>query len=103
MYRYHEIGTLIRYKPEAAAREILDLIRDHRGNVAACAQAANVTRRTFVRWIAALDEDFNVRAFVRAARANARRTGAGWYRPRSNDSENVATLESEFEETPEEN
>jgi len=78
---------MIRTRPKEAARRVLAIVRRNNGNVAACADEAGTDRRTFQRWIAALDDEgFELRIAVEQARAEARNRagkGAGWYRKAS--------------------
>lgn len=54
-YRIHNIGILIRTEPREAVKEIRGIIDRNKGNVSACADDAGVDRRTFNRWVEALD------------------------------------------------
>ena len=53
-YVPHEIGSLIRTRPEEATERILAIVNRNGGNVTACAEDAGTDRRTFTRWIVAL-------------------------------------------------
>jgi hypothetical protein len=54
-YVPHEIGSLIRTRPEEATRMVLEIVDRNGGNVTMCAEEAGTDRRTFTRWIVALD------------------------------------------------
>lgn len=84
-YRIHTIGTLIQTDPKEAAKEIRKIIRRNKGNVSACSEEAGTDRRTFQRWIEALDEVFSIKNYIHKTREKAgpkRIRNAG--RPRAN-------------------
>lgn len=72
-----EIRSLIRTRPKVAAKRVIAIIVHNRGNLAACAEEAGTDRRTFARWVEALDPEFGIRKLIEIARADAKKNGAG--------------------------